>query len=257
MKSTYAPAVACGVIALVWAAGCAQAPRTWEPEETAVLPLYTGGMVAAHARGRIEARWERAAARLCAWEALCRAQKSTIDAVVIDVSAQLDAQVAALARTAGLAGEGGEAAARAWWGASRDAFPQALVMLRALHAADTGGPAGALALVDAPSAIAGGLVFGAGGASVLALADVRTRVEPAGAALLEVHYYVSQSYTAGVNVYRIAPGEDGALILDVQILCWVPQVEGIFGAISRRVAERELRRQATTTWAEIAAYLSA
>jgi hypothetical protein len=217
---------------------------------SAVLPVMTGGIVAAQAASRLATPFAQVASRLRAWAECAAAQTGTVCARTIDPSQELVPQLADALKNAGLAGGDTAAAMGAWTGGTRERFREARTLLAeaAKHA-----PPGMGNFGTDPGGEYGVVVFKNGSRTILVLADIRSCTTADAAWLIELDYHVSNSYVAGLSIYHVTSGP--APVLTVQVYSWISQVEGMFGAVARGMAEGELRAQAEATWRDVAAYL--
>ncbi len=250
MRKAVLRAFAILAVALL-AGGCGGVEIRPDAVEVGVLPVRTGGIVAAQACRALSVSFEQAAPRLGAWAELIGAQCGTVCARTLDAAQDPAPQLADALGKAGISGGATAAALKAWIDGAPDRCRQARALVAELGKCMPPG-------IGSPGTDPGGeygvVVFKSGERTMLALADIRRGGGPTERWLLEIHFHVSSSYVAGANLYHLASGP--APVLTVQVYSWISQVEGAFGALARGMAERELRTQAEATWHEVAAYLA-
>ncbi len=251
-STAFARGAVAALAGLVLAPGCGGAPKPDErPIRVAALPVHTGGIAAAQAAYVLPVPFEAAAARIGAWADLVEAQAGTV--FVRQIGPDDDPATVlrdAFAKT-GAPPEEAAAALASWQQGVRERFRETHALL---GEAWKHTPPGIGVLVGDPGSALGVVVFTSGGRTFLALADIRRSAGAAEAWLVEIDFHVSGEYAAGMNVYHLAAGEPP--VLTVQLYSWIRQVEGVFGAIARGVAEHELGAQAEATWREVAEYLA-
>ena len=98
-------------------------------------------------------------------------------------------------------------------------------------------------------------VFENDGDTLLALSEIRRQRSGKSATVLEVQYYVSRSYQAGVSVYHVKARGDG-VTLTVRILSWVDELDTVIGGVARAVAEDAMVAEVKREWRDAAAYLA-
>ncbi len=238
---------------LLLAAGCSlqsrKRPLSREPASE-VLPITTGGIVAVKASGLLRGGFEATAQKLLAWEAAVGSQPDTLHALIIDEKEPakwtLPEDAARITGKKEIVNT-----LQAWGKGEAEQFKEALALLESFRKKRYA-PA-ALCTDPAEREETAGLQFGlntfkSSQGIVLVLGDIRTRQEKEDAFLMEIHFHVSQSYAAGLNLYHLQKKAEGTLELSISLLSWIRQVEGLFGAIPRQFAEKELLKQVKTSW---------
>jgi len=221
-----------------------------------VLPVNRGGTVGVRAQGTISVRaFSEAARRLCDWESLTRNQKSTQSFFYLTPDARpvrFEKAVPPSFRKAA-----GQAFQR-WQGGDRAAFPEVLVLLSEACRIKSG--ASPLLQPSENKTIrpwAAAITFNSEGKSIFVIGEARCRRNDDEAVLAEIHYFVADSYPAGVNVYHLKRSGEGRAELTVEIYCWIKEAAGFLGSlIPRRIASQHLKAHVRRTWLEVAAYLS-
>jgi hypothetical protein len=242
---------AAALAALALVSGCRSAPKPDEGSiRVAPLPAHTGGIAAAQAVGALPVSFETAAVRIGAWSDLVEAQSGTVYARQIRSDDDPAAVLREACAKAGTAPDAAVAALAAWQQGAPARFRETHALL---DEAWKHTPPGIGVLAGDPGSALGVTVFTSGSRTILALADLRRGAAETEAWLVEIHFHVSGQYVAGMNVYHLAAGAPP--VLTVQLYTWIRQVEGVFGAFARGMAERELGAQAEATWREVATYL--
>ncbi len=224
---------------------------------SSVLPYTTGGIVATEAHGSLVADFTEAARRLLSWKTLVKAQSETIAAFIIRFDTDVTLLLKESAQRAAVSLKAINDAMGAWSNGNLEPLREIAALLKAIQEQNGLGAR----LCDPPSRIRpparlAATLFETDRGVLLVLGEVRGKRDQSEALLLEIHFFVSTDYKAGVNVYHVANVGDGRVLLTVHLFSWITQTEGFFGTIPRTIAEGQMRSQVERTWQDVADYLA-